>query len=58
MKNLGHLTMLLLHQKKHPKRDYFYSQIDKRQSVIKLMNDISFPFSYKVKKICKEFVKK
>lgn len=44
--------------KKHPKRDYFYSQIDKRQSVIKLMNDISFPFSYKVKKICKEFVKK
>lgn len=43
--------------KKHPKRDYFYSQIDKRQSVIKLMNDISFPFSYKVKKICKEFVK-
>lgn len=40
--------------KKHPKRDYFYSQIDKRQSVIKLMNDISFPFSYKVKKICKK----
>lgn len=44
--------------KKHPKRDYFYENIDSKKNAIKFMNSISFPLSYKVKRVIKFPIKK
>lgn len=44
--------------KKHPKRDFFYENVDSKKDLIKFMNSISFPLSFKIKKSIKLSLKK
>ena len=41
----------------HPKRDYFYANMDKKESIIKFMNSIWNPYPARVKKRIKSVIK-
>ena len=44
--------------KRHSKRDYFYSQIDNSESIIRLLNKCTFPLSYQIIETSKKVLSK
>ena len=53
-----HYNNIVTSVKKHPNRDKFYNNIDKKKSIIKWLGNCTFPLSYKIKELAKKHLRK